>query len=70
MKAMQITFIERIHKRRIINIDHILEECNSWIPSHGMERRVQCTGAQFDNTEDWLTHLDVIRHTDILVRSR
>eukprot|EP00884_Botryococcus_braunii_P013613 jgi/Botrbrau1/22252/Bobra.0138s0014.1 len=64
--CMQVTFIERHHKRRIINMDAMLDECNSWTPLH-LGTQARCTSVQFERTDDWLTHFHVIRHTDILV---
>eukprot|EP00884_Botryococcus_braunii_P013614 jgi/Botrbrau1/22253/Bobra.0138s0015.1 len=66
----QVAFIERVHKRRIANLEEIVEACNMWVPERtraGAQYVPSCAAYNFDNASMWLEQLPQIRKFDILV---
>ena len=66
--VFRIAFIERTHKRRILNIHDVLAECKSWrLPKDGKFKSVECEAINLDNSDMFLETLRRLRSVDVLV---
>lgn len=66
--VFRVAFIERTHKRRILNFDEMLTECKSWqLPMGTKYTTVECQAINMDNPEEFLQTLGRLRSIDALV---
>ncbi|DBA98894.1 TPA: hypothetical protein ACH3X1_014643 [Trebouxia sp. C0004] len=64
----RIAFIERKHKRRIVNFEELVASCNLWqLPEGTRYSRVECWAINLDDSEKYLENLSQLRSVDALV---
>lgn len=64
----RIAFIERKHKRRIVNFEELVASCNLWqLPEGTKYKRVECWAINLDDSEKYLENLSQLRSVDALV---
>ena len=64
----RIAFIERKHKRRIMNFEELLSSCNSWqLPEGTRYNKVECWAINLDNADKYMENLSQLRSVDVLV---
>jgi len=64
----RIAFIERKHKRRIVNFEELVASCNLWqLPQGTRYSRVECWAINLDDSEKYLENLSQLRSVDALV---
>ena len=64
----RIAFIERKHKRRIVNFEELVASCNLWqLPEGTKYNRVECWAINLDDSEKYLENLSQLRSVDALV---
>lgn len=64
----RIAFIERKHKRRIVNFEELVASCNLWqLPQGTRYKRVECWAINLDDSDKYLENLSQLRSVDALV---
>ncbi len=63
----QVAFINRTHKRRILNLEEVVGQCNEWVPEGHAGVVPECAAYNFDDPSTWIDQLPHIREIDILV---
>lgn len=64
----RIAFIERKHKRRIVNFEELLSSCNTWqLPEGTRYDRVECWAINLDDADKYMENLSQLRSVDVLV---
>lgn len=64
----RIAFIERKHKRRIVNFEELVASCNLWqLPQGTRYNRVECWAINLDDSDKYLENLSQLRSVDALV---
>ena len=64
----RIAFIERKHKRRIVNFEELLSSCNTWqLPEGTRYDRVECWSINLDDADRYMENLSQLRAVDVLV---
>ena len=61
-------FVERIVKRRILNMDEALSKCRSWTPPQASGfTHTECGVINTDNGSHWKQHMAIMQTVDVLV---
>lgn len=64
----RIAFIERKHKRRIVNFEELVASCNLWqLPEGTKYKRVECWAINLDSSDKYLENISQLRSVDALV---
>ena len=64
----RIAFIERKHKRRIMNFEELVASCNMWqLPEGTRYKKVECWAINLDDSHKYLENLSQLRSVDALV---
>eukprot|EP00891_Asterochloris_glomerata_P000929 jgi/Astpho2/929/Aster-00767 len=67
-KAFKVMFVERIVKRRILNMDEALSKCRSWTPPQASGfTHTECGVINTDNGSHWKQHMAIMQTVDVLV---
>ena len=60
--------VERVVKRRILNMDEALSKCRSWTPPQASSfTHTECGVINTDNGSHWKQHMAIMQTVDVLV---
>ena len=66
--VFRIAFIERKHKRRIMNFQEVLEKCQAWqLPTGTKYKHVECWTINLDDSKEFPEQLSQLQSLDALV---
>ena len=66
--VFRVAFIERKHKRRIMNFQEVLDKCQAWqLPTGTKYNHVECWTINLDDSKEFPEQLSLLQSLDALV---